>query len=444
MSSLPHRARTTATTLCVLFPIVAAAADLPSLRCVSLQRAARIAGIRTGPDAELANLRAARSECPDDIGPLIGLLELDRRRPLPADETAGLESELAARLDEIPPSVSLDRVAWLVGLESLPERLSEHVVTHLRGRLAHEGPRARALQLLSRALLQTGRLEEASETLVELQRLEPSAVTLWTLVSVRAALSQWQDVQDLLEHGGPAETMEAKVLRLEAASRAGDVEKTRSRLDEIAAELATAPASRELLLEVMTDTAWNLWDVGRDDAAREVFERVVALSPADVAAREVLRYLYGREDLGAPPAWSQPTDANSLLDEGTRLLASGEPAAAYELLARAAPEFPELEAPWFNLGMAAYGAEKWEQAAAALARATEINPDRADSYFFRGHALFQLSRCEESVAALETTLDLGTPRALTYYYLARCSRILGNEEKARTYDELWQAKRESP
>lgn len=162
----------------------------------------------------------------------------------------------------------------------------------------------------------------------------------------------------------------------------------------------------------------------------------------------MLLHLYATEEergeyaAAVSESWEEEVDPQKLLDEGTQRLAAGDAEGALDLLARAAPRFPNLEAPWFNLGMAAYRLERWEQAAKALGRAVELNPERAAAHFFRGVSLMHLERCGEAVDALERGVGLDPERTASHYYLMHCYRDLGRAEDAERHRRLYEATRE--
>ena len=131
------------------------------------------------------------------------------------------------------------------------------------------------------------------------------------------------------------------------------------------------------------------------------------------------------------PPWSRAgvrsRDPQALLDEGTARLTNGDFEGAFELLQRAAPEFPALEAAWYNLGMVSYRA--WKNGSRRKRPSpgpTGSTRPAPESFFFRGIALQQLSRCSDAVQDLEKALALDPQRTDTHYYLATCYKALGN------------------
>jgi tetratricopeptide (TPR) repeat protein len=220
------------------------------------------------------------------------------------------------------------------------------------------------------------------------------------------------------------------------------------RYDEVRAQIAqlptsSAPAEGDLpvdpLVDLLLQVAWGLRDAGRDAEAEEVFRQALAREPARPEARLALLHLYSSaEERAAQQAAvdfqrAVETDAQTLYDEGSALLAAGDAAGALDMLARAAPQLtdgPLAESAWYNLGLAAYKLERWETAAEAFGKAAALNPERPETHLQRGMALHRLGRCADSVAALRKALELRPERREARYYLAECLDALGRREEA--------------
>ena len=194
---------------------------------------------------------------------------------------------------------------------------------------------------------------------------------------------------------------------------------------------------------LLTEVAWHLRDAGRDAEAERLFRRALTFAPDSPELHAVLLYLYSTEEERQAHAatleekWQRVTDPRALLDEGTQRLAAGDAAGALDLLRRAAQGYPDLEAPWYNLGIAAFKLHDWSTAEAAYRRAAELNPGRADSAFFRGVALLQLERCREAVEVLLRALELDPGRVDAHYHLAVCYQKLGDAEAAARHRRLY-------
>ena len=96
-----------------------------------------------------------------------------------------------------------------------------------------------------------------------------------------------------------------------------------------------------------------------------------------------------------------------------------------------------MEAVWYNLGFAAYRAERWDEAWPALDRAAALNDQRADSFFFSGMALKNLERWEDAVPRFLRTLELDPERRHVHYELWVCYRLLGREEDAARHQAAY-------
>ena len=170
-----------------------------------------------------------------------------------------------------------------------------------------------------------------------------------------------------------------------------------------------------------------------------------ATSWAKVEARGALVHLYGTaeeraaHERAASNRWRYVTDPQSLLNEGANQLSAGNLDQAIELLKRASVELGHFEAVWHNLGFAAYRAERWEEAVAALDRAAELNDRRADNFFFSGLALTELERWEEAIPRLLRTVELDPRRRLAHYHLWVCYRVLGRQAEAARHQAAYDA-----
>lgn len=426
-------------------------APLPPPECVRMLRDARLAGMRGDATDEIEILRAARRRFPAELAPLHALLELHRRQPLPDAERQELQATLAERLEDPEGGLPLAMLQRLAVDDGLGEGLLALILAQLERRV---GDPAEAdfetLELKAELEQRLGKLEAAAATLEELWRRTPTVGL--PLVELYTELERWPDVarvlRSMIDDG-------ARALRgryVLALSRAGAVDELLRQIDVWAGEevgmMQGEPSTRELLdIETLgrwlTLAAWNLRDAGRDEDAERLFRRLLRADPENAEARAALLYLYASAEEQADEAaalaqrWEQETDARTLFDEGTQRLTSGDAAGAIELLRRAAPQLPDLEAAWYNLGLAAYRLEEWDTAESALGRAAELNPERADTVFFRGLALVELGRCADAIGALEQALALDPERTLAHYHLYRCYQDLGDTAAASRHFALY-------
>jgi tetratricopeptide (TPR) repeat protein len=440
----------------------AAPADpgLPPPDCVRTLRTARLAHRAGDAAAELAALRTAADAYPDEIAPTYALLEYHRDHGLPDEEHRRLEARLAERLGDPDAPLPLPLLRQVAGDPDADEELLRRLVDSVVARSgAPDGESADLLRLLADLQIRLGEDAEAVVPLARLWRLTGDTEVAWRLFGLYRELGRGPETLALMDE---VEEMRENLwsLRVRLLAEAGRLGEALAEVDRRvgpapAAVAGGAPANPDqgvldtasaLDTGIVEQLAWSFYDAGREDEAETLFRRALALHPGEQGLVRTLVHLFGAEDEALQSAaadierqWQGKRDPQSLLDEGTQRLATGDAEGAFELLERAAPNFPDLEAPWFNLGMAASRLERWSAAADALGRAAELNPQRAASFFFRGLALVHLERCAEAVEALETALELDPERTQSHYYLAGCLRTLGRPEEAERHRKLYEA-----
>ena len=126
---------------------------------------------------------------------------------------------------------------------------------------------------------------------------------------------------------------------------------------------------------------------------------------------------------GADEAWS-------LFNRGTERLMAGDAAAAFEQLQAAVKAAPDFEAAWFNLGVSAWKLGRWEQARRAFSEAASLKGDRAASFFYLGASLARLARCPEAVPALLRAVALDAGLRDAHGFLSECYRAMGRTTDA--------------
>jgi tetratricopeptide (TPR) repeat protein len=441
-----------------------AAGGLPPVECVRLLRAARIAAMKDDPAGELALLRQAEAAFPDEIAPLNALLEYHGRNPLPADEHQRLRERLLARLGDpalvIPPGV-IEQMA--ADPHADPETLRA-MAAKVAAQLGDgSSPDPRLLAVL--AGLQE-RLGDDAAALASWQRLWRSAGAeraIEPMLRLSASLGRWSDAADLLKGLVDRGDVGFRRFYITALGKLGRFDEVLRQLDLLIAEEARAEQAAGTpeqapsadpsgstnrgsdVADLLEDTAWALRDAGHDADAERLFRRALAYAPKSRELLAVVANLYATDEERAAAAgtlaerWQKVTDARVLLDEGTQRLASGDAAGALDLLKRAAPEYPKLEAPWYNLGIAAFKLHDWATAEMAYGHAAELNPARADSFYFRGVALTYLERWAEAVAALRQALKVDPGRVDAHYHLAVCDHRLGRDAEAAEQRKLYEA-----
>jgi tetratricopeptide (TPR) repeat protein len=216
-------------------------------------------------------------------------------------------------------------------------------------------------------------------------------------------------------------------------------------------ELPSTSAQRVAnYVQLLVNIAWTMRDLGRDAEAEALFRRVLRFEPGRQDVSLALLHLYGSAEERAAAERvaverrAAETDPLALFEEGSDLLGAGNPAAARDLLARAAPALAGsgyAEAAWYNLGSAAFKLERWEEAANAFAEASAVHPERSESHFKRGVALFHLGRWGDAVGSLRRALELQPERRDVHYFLAGSYTQLGDSAAAARHRALFEEKR---
>lgn len=426
--------------------------ELPDIDCLRLMRRARIAELNARSESEVAWLKRARAECNEPTAALVGLLRPDRRNALPEEETQGYRRELIAAIEDpasVPPAGVLEFIARS---EKADESVLRPALGLVERRLLQPGAdRGRLLRLKALLDQRLGRPAEATEALVKLRDLEPANEELtWALLRLLILQQRWDGVASLLGEMAKDGGAYVRSLYAQALARAGRVDDANRQLELLAEEidpndgLALSDYAAYILA-----AAWNLRDSGRLADAEGLFRLAEQYAPvaswARVEARGALVHLYGTaeertaHERAAANRWQYVTDPQSLLNEGANQLSAGNFDQAIELLQRAAVELGHFEAVWYNMGLAAYRAERWEEAFGALDRAAELNDRRADNFFFSGLALTELERWEEAIPRLLRTVELDPRRRLAHYNLWVCYRVLGREEEAARHQAAYDA-----
>ncbi|MXX73790.1 MAG: tetratricopeptide repeat protein [Holophagales bacterium] len=429
-------------------------AQLPDVECLRLMRKARIAELTSRPTEEVAWLNQAREECNEPVTPLVALLTFHQRVGLPEAEVRDVRRELVAALDD-PAGATPGVLSHIARAADAEESVLRAALGLVERRLAEDDAEDRARFLRLSAVLneRLGRPEEALSLLYELRILEPgNEIVNHLLLRSLEAGGRWSEAADLLAEltasGGPY--VRSRFVR--ALARAGRLEEAQRELELLGQEWNDEGGQARLAFSaVVLSAAWNLRDAGKIEEAESLFRRASEFAPpeswAATEADRALVNLYGtteeraalREE--ARRRFEQEADGATLLNEGARLLSAGEPVKALDLFRRASEELGHLEAVWYNLGFAAYRAERWEEAAEALDRAAQLNPERVENAFFSGLALVELERWEEAIPRLLRTLELDPARRLAHYNLWVCYKSLGREAEAAAHRAAYDASR---
>ena len=449
-----------------------AADDLPSLDCLRALRSARVARMLEQPDEELSRLQSASTPCGERLELSVALLDYHRRIGFDQPEHDLAHAQLLQRLAASEGSISTAVATRLLHEPDLDEQIVSAVASTLERAIeAEQSVSPLALRALARAFLRLERVDGAIGVLERLVgREDESTWADWKLLELYGLQERWSDEADAitrLADRALAIDPTWRVRQIESLVRAGRFDEAERLID---AELSGGAADESSLAEHrFLPIAWSLRDAGRHAAAERLFRRVLenpapraVTMPATTAterdfapgasdtrsqARLALAYFYADQDERASLLADQTVPADdsdpfALYEAGTQHLTSGQFDQAFELLARAAPGLPELEAAWFNLALVAYRLERWQEAADAYEHAAGLNPTRPDAWFFRGLALVNLERCDGAVEPLLRALELDPDRELAHYHLGRCYAQLGDADAAARHRAAYARARE--
>ncbi len=426
----------------------ATAEPLPSVACVAVLRSASSARLDGNSTRERERLEVALAACEDPLPALVRLLALHRRAPLPAEAHERLHARLAALVADPGYRLTLGVAEHLVGEKDLDPATLAFASEQLAARVGASGdrPEPAALRALANVFARQGRDPELVSTLEALRRIEPANDVSWWLAETYARLERWPELAALLRSLVQGGARHLRLAYLESLARAGFADDTIALLGQLEAEAAAGPIEgQRAFASVWVITAWRLVDAGRTAEAEALFRRAAALAPDLEAPRLALLHLYGSAEertahLSAlETSYAAETNPNRLLQMGTDRFTSGDYETAYDLLRRAAPAFPDLEAAWFNLGMVSYHTKRFPEATTALGRAHELNPGRAASVFFRGLSHVALEQWRSAIDDLLAALALDPTRTLAHYHLAvgyaRLGDLAAAERHRRLYDQ---------
>ncbi|MCP3978729.1 MAG: tetratricopeptide repeat protein [bacterium] len=425
-----------------LSPAHAADAALPPLECVELLRQARLAKMHGDPDRARASLQQAAESFPDELIPLVALLEHHREFDAPAEDVNRLRGLLTGRLADPERLVPQGTLAYLVGdPDARPEELAP-LVGAVGNRLAAspEDP----ILLATLAGLQR-RLERWDDLHVTLQRrleLNETPEAHWQCMSLDTRFERWGEstghVRRLIEL--EPDSLHLRMLYVEFLAKSGSYDALIEQLDAVQARIASlSGVAKAGLLELLLSVAWELRDSGQHELAEGMFRRLLALDGDHASARKTLLHFYATDEERAAhqaeleKARSEESDPHVLLEEGASLLAGGDATGAFDLLQRAAADLPDSEIAQFNLGLAAIRLERWEEAASALGRAAELNPSRAEAHLNRGIALTYVQRFEDATVPLLRSVELQPDLTQAHYYLYQCYKNLGQPEQSNAH-----------
>ena len=419
----------------------AAAPGLPAEGCVRLLREARIEAAAGRKDEAQALVRRALEEYPSEGLPAVVYVQL--MRDASPEAAAAARKALAERLARPDATLPVTAIRFLTDdprITTDEMKILGDAVRAARTRTPDDP------KLLETAYRLAARQEDKAEALsiVDAQlALKETRELLSRRFILLRGLGRWDDA---VAAGRRLVAVSPKDVfaRLEIASclaRAG-------KLDDAKAELtALLPEKVPFAASTLVSLGWSFRDAGRDADARWCFEKALALDPENTTAKDAIRLALAtpQERLAAGATsdsrWAGETDALKLFNEGSKRLAAGDAASAYDLLQRAVAADTHIDDVWhYNLAMAAIRLQKWPQAEGALRTAIQANPDRPLAHLQLGRVLEAQGKCASALEPLKRSLALRSDLVEAHFYLYKCHTALGDEAAAqqelKTYQSL--------
>ena len=420
---------------------------LPPVECVRLLREARILEMSGQPAAARERLDRAIEAYPEELMTLMALVDNYVRNDAAGVELTRLRGILTERLANPEQPVPRGTLDYLGRSPDTGDQELAFILVAVDQRLAASPDDFDLLRARADLQQRLDREADAHATLLRMIAVRPMPELLFRAVAYEREHDDWTNavvhLRALIEGGAPSKYMD--LVYIEALGRAGMYDEVLERLGSLEADLTRRDSlMRESVADLLTRIAWGLRDLGRADQAEVIFRRVLDGDPHNAAVRQTLLHLYGTTDerlahrATLDAEWAAEDDPHLLLDEGAKLLASGDAEGAFALLQRAADGLPDHEPANFNLGLAALRLERWDVAERAFEHALKQNSGRAESRLNRGIALQSLQRFDEAIAELQQALAVQPDLFQAHYYLYESYRQLGDTVRSVEHLQKYQ------
>jgi tetratricopeptide (TPR) repeat protein len=180
----------------------------------------------------------------------------------------------------------------------------------------------------------------------------------------------------------------------------------------------------------------RLGDRASEERARETLARMAdtptSWDDPDVASVHALQDS-ARTAAKTQPAESDEQDPLAALRQAQKHIADGRLADAEDLIREQLRLHPDHERFHFQLGVACFQQERYEEAAREFRRVSELKPDHSDAQYNLGHALLKLNRPAEAKAAFTAAVRLRPGYAFARINLAELLLEEGKTDEAREH-----------
>ena len=423
------------------------APDLPPEPCVLAVRTARIA-LETGDTAAgLARLKEAAVTCGARLEPYLLVLEL----PEESGRAVAAEIEkIERRADSEEITLPLATLALAVANPRVSKEVVQRIAVRLEKRVAGGDRDSTTLRVLATAQARLGLHGPLEKTLQLVVATAPDPWARWALARLAMGSGHWKVAEKQLTalSGDDGLGFLARLALLKVYGATGNAGKAVELASRLSRDAGDSILVRERVTRTLLDAAWAAWDRGDAGGARRLFEQVLTVAPDDREAHDALRLVLvtpAEREAAQRSRMEHLVEGGNgpkLLEEGTKLLATGDAAAAWPLLDRGTRAEPSSAIGWYNLGLASQQLERWKDAVRAYGRAAELEPANAQASLGLGIALAKLGRCAEAVQALESARSMRPALYQADYYLWSCYTKLGRSDDARKALERYNAARE--
>ena len=402
--------------------------------------------IRLRPDYAEAhnNLGLVLAQSGEDEKAIAEFREAVRIQPAYADAEANLGAALMLTdveqaIVELEKAVSLDptlvkaqfNLAEAYG--SSPSHGLEKQIEQLRKVISLAPDFARAHLALGKALLQSGKVNDALPELQDATRLDPkSGESHYQLGLALARAGKQQEGAAEVQKGRELSSADERNQNADL-----DISEGRSALQNGELQEAAAKFQHAIKLAPNSSIAEHYLGVvlekqGDTTGAVEAYRRAVELNPGDSGSRHSLKRL-------APPASIAPSDALAKAEnddpgrvtEFETYIRDSRFKEVEPLLTDYVKEHPRSSWGWYALGYSQFAQKKVGDSIQSLAQSLQLNVANADAHKILGRDLMIIGRFEAAQTEFEQGIHYAPSSPENHYDLGKLFSLQDNWKRAR-------------